>query len=77
MEVKVGIQNVSREVTVETRASAEQVEEALREALSHENGVLVLTDERGRRVLVPAATIAYVDLGSEHTRAVGFGAARP
>jgi hypothetical protein len=26
-----------------------------------------LTDEKGRKVLIPAAQIAYVDLGSEHT----------
>ena len=35
---------------------------------------LVLTDEKGRKVLIPATQIAYVELGSEHARAVGFGA---
>jgi hypothetical protein len=74
MEVKVGIQNVAREVTVDTRGTADEVEQALREALGRENGVLILTDEKGRRVLIPAGTIAYVDLGSEYARAVGFGA---
>ena len=34
----------------------------------------VSTDEKGRKVIIPAAQIAYVELGSEHTRAVGFGA---
>jgi hypothetical protein len=34
--------------------------------------VFTLVDDKGRKVLIPAAGIAYVDLGSEHVRAVGF-----
>ena len=33
-----------------------------------------LIDDKGRKVLIPAAQVAYVDLGAEHARAVGFGA---
>ncbi len=72
MEIKVGIQQVNREIVVETSESAEAVEKALREAIADES-VLTLTDERGRRVLVPALKIAYVDLGEENARHVGFG----
>ena len=32
-----------------------------------------LTDTKGRTVLVPVDKIAYVDLGQEHVRPVGFG----
>ncbi len=32
-----------------------------------------LTDEKGRRVLVPADKLAYIDLGRQKTRPVGFG----
>jgi len=35
--------------------------------------VLTLTDERGRKLIVPARTIGYLDLGQEHARPVGFG----
>lgn len=73
MEVKVGIQNIGREVVVDTTASAASVEQALTEALKAD-GVFTLTDDKGRKVLVPAAGIAYVDLGAEHARVVGFGA---
>jgi len=72
MEVKVGIRNVTREVALETKASADDVEKALGAALAA-GGVFTLTDEKGRRVLIPAAQIAYVDLGLEHARPVGFG----
>jgi acetylornithine/succinyldiaminopimelate/putrescine aminotransferase len=73
MEVKVGIRDVPREVIVETTESAADVQKALEAALANDE-VFVLTDERGRRVLIPTAGIAYVDLGSEHARPVGFGA---
>ena len=33
-----------------------------------------LTDSRGRRVLVPADKLAYVELGEQEARRVGFGA---
>jgi hypothetical protein len=37
-------------------------------------GVLTLVDERGRRVLVPADKLAYVEITENETRKVGFGA---
>ncbi len=73
MEVKVGIRDVPREVIVETTANASDVQKALETALANDE-VFVLTDERGRKVLFPARGIAYVDLGSELSRPVGFGA---
>lgn len=73
MEIKVGIQHVAREVIVESPATAAEVERQLEDALGKES-LFVLTDERGRKVLIPAVHIAYVDLGQEHVRAVGFGA---
>jgi len=72
VEIKVGIQHVNREVVVETTETAADVERAFSEAIESQ-GVFALTDERGRRVLVPSSKIAYVDLGEEHARKVGFG----
>ena len=73
MEIKVGIVESPRELTVETEISATDVEADLAEALSSD-GVLKLTEKRGRIVLIPAARISYLDLGSEQVRPVGFGA---
>lgn len=72
MEIKIGIQEISRELTVETEATAAQVEKDLKQALASD-GLLTLTDEKGRKVLVPADRIAYLDLGQEKSRPVGFG----
>ncbi len=72
MEIKIGIQHVARELTVETEATAAEVESELRKALA-DGGLVALTDEKGRKVLVPADKVAYIDLGQEKTRPVGFG----
>lgn len=72
MEIKIGINNIPREVSLESEQSADEVEQALREALTSK-GLFTLTDTKGRRVIVPAEQIGYVDLGQEHARPVGFG----
>ncbi|WP_375432450.1 DUF3107 domain-containing protein [uncultured Friedmanniella sp.] len=72
MEIKVGIQHVNREVVAETTETAAAIEKAFAEAVESD-GVFTVTDERGRRVLIPSSKIAYVDLGEEHARKVGFG----
>ena len=44
-------------------------------ALGEPDGILWLTDKRGRKVAVPTAKIAYIELGSGNDdRRVGFGA---
>jgi len=72
VEIKIGIQYVNREVTVETDQSAADVEKAFGDAVSA-GSVLTLTDTRGRKVMVPGDKIAYIELGEENARKVGFG----
>jgi hypothetical protein len=72
VEIKVGIQHVNREIVLETNKSASDVEKAFSAAVGGD-GVFSLTDERGRKVLIPADRIAYLDIGEENARHVGFG----
>jgi len=72
VEIKVGIQHVNREVVIESNESAAAVEKDLAKALNG-GGLFTLTDERGRKVLIPSETIGYVDIGQEGGRHVGFG----
>lgn len=71
MEVKIGVQNAARELTVETDESAETVEKLVSDAVAGE-GVLALTDAKGRRIIVPAAKLAYVEIGHGTAGQVGF-----
>lgn len=72
MEVKIGVQNASRELVLDSPESAEDVAKAVSTALSEQDGLLTLTDSRGRTVLVPTAKLAYVEIGSPTVGQVGF-----
>ncbi|AZZ39288.1 DUF3107 domain-containing protein [Acidipropionibacterium jensenii] len=75
MEIKIGITDVPREVTIESDDSAETIEAGLRESLAQPDGLFRLNDAKGRVVLVPTRTLAYLDLGQPNQRQVGFGRA--
>ena len=74
MEVKIGVQHAPREIVLESAQSAEEVERAVADALAGKAQLLSLSDDKGRRVLVPSDRIAYVELGEPAQRRVGFGA---
>jgi hypothetical protein len=71
VEVKIGIQNAARELTIDVDETAEAVEKLVADAVSGE-GVLNLKDVKGRRVIVPVAKLAYVELGHGTAGQVGF-----
>lgn len=71
MEVKIGVQHAQRELVVDTNTSPDEIEAHLAEALAG-SGAFRLTDTKGRSVIVPADKIAYLELGSSASGAVGF-----
>ncbi|HWG98431.1 MAG TPA: DUF3107 domain-containing protein [Pilimelia sp.] len=73
MEVKIGVQYAPRELVLESSQTPEEVERTVTEALTGD-GVLSLTDERGRRVIVPVSKVAYVEIAEAAPRPVGFTA---
>ena len=75
MEVRIGVQHANRELTLESTQSSDEIQELVSKALSGEEKLLVLTDERGRKVVVPADKLAFVEIGEESARRVGFGSA--
>jgi hypothetical protein len=72
VEIKIGIQNIGRELTIEAKGTAQEINDSLAKAISDPNGILTLIDDRGRKLLVPAAGIAYLEIGEENHRRVGF-----
>ena len=71
MEVKIGVQNAPRELAIDTDSDAEQVEKLVAEAVAS-GGVLTLSDAKGRRIVVPAEKLAYVDITTSLSGTVGF-----
>ncbi|MFT3900731.1 MAG: DUF3107 domain-containing protein [Gordonia sp. (in: high G+C Gram-positive bacteria)] len=74
VEVKIGIVDSPRELTVQVADDSEKTFDAVSSALSGKTELLTLTDDRGSRFLVPAAKIAYAEVGSAEVRRVGFAA---
>ena len=74
MEVKIGVQYAARELVLESAQSPDDVARAVSDALRADLGVLTLVDDKGRRVLVPADKLAYVEIAENEQRRVGFGA---
>lgn len=72
MEVRVGIADSPRELVVSSGLTPEEVEAQVQDALKGDAGQLVLVDQKGARYLVPAARIAYVEIGPSDSRRVGF-----
>ncbi len=74
MEVKIGIRQSNREVVVESDLSADELADTVA-AVIRDDTILTLDDTKtkGRRVLVPAGEIAYLETGPEHQGRVGFG----
>jgi len=72
VEVKIGVQHASRELVIDSELSSEDVEAAVSKAMSSDDGVLVLADSKGRKVIVPADKLGYVEVGSPTVGQVGF-----
>jgi hypothetical protein len=71
VEVKIGVQQAQRELTVDVDESAETVEKLVEDAIAT-GGVVALNDTKGRRIVVPAAKLAYVEIGAAAPGTVGF-----
>lgn len=78
MDVRIGVVQSPKEIELELPegTDADKLTAQVEKAVGAESGVLWLTDRRGRRVGIPSARIAYVEIntGSDERR-VGFGAA--
>jgi Protein of unknown function (DUF3107) len=72
VDVKIGVTDTGRELVVTSTSTPEDVEARVAESLKSPDGTLVLVDEKGRRVIVPSAKIAYVEIAPEDVRRVGF-----
>jgi hypothetical protein len=76
VDVRIGVTQAPREVSVELAddVDREVVRKQVEAALGGAVDVLWLEDKKGRTVAIPAAKIAYVEIGSaDASRRIGFG----
>ena len=72
MEVKIGIQNIGREIVLESAQDADAIAKVVADAIA-KGTELRLSDDKGRQVIVPGNVLGYVEIGAEEVRRVGFG----
>ena len=71
MEIKIGIQNIGREIVLESAEDADAVATVVEEAIT-KGTELRLKDDKGRIIIVPGNALGYVEIGAG-VRRVGFG----
>ncbi|MGI6877990.1 DUF3107 domain-containing protein [Microbacterium sp. gxy059] len=72
MEIRIGMTNTGRELSFEIEESAEAVSGRVADALDGKASHVAFTDAKGRTYLVSASDLAYVEIGTDQTRRVGF-----
>ncbi len=72
VEVRIGITDSPRELTIELTNTADDIEATVARAL-HEGSHIAFTDEKGRRLIVPATKVGFVEVSARSERKVGFG----
>ncbi|RRJ88601.1 DUF3107 domain-containing protein [Gulosibacter macacae] len=73
MELRIGILHTARELVFETNSTAAEIEQLVAAGGSADVApVIRFTDERDRVILVNRQHLAYVEIGEESQRRVGF-----
>ena len=77
MDVRIGVIHTVKEIDIELPPDADRdkIKKKIEAALADPDTILWLTDRTGADLAVPAAKIAYIELGGgDASRRVGFGA---
>lgn len=72
MDIRIGITNSAREISFETAQSGAEVKKIVATALEEKSTFFELTDDKGNIFIIPTAGVAYVEVGTEESRRVGF-----
>ncbi len=72
VDIRIGIANSPREISFESSQTSSQVEKTVSDALESGSKFVKLTDSKGNVYLVPTESLAYLEIGSEESRRVGF-----
>ena len=72
MDVKIGIKHSPRELTFESNQSATDVYAEVSNALAAGAQLIQFNDSKGRVFIVPTESLAYLEIGADESRRVGF-----
>jgi len=72
MEIRIGIRENQRDLTFESNLSSAQISTWVSTAFASKQELVSFEDDKGKTILVPTQSIAYVEIGAEQNRRVGF-----
>jgi hypothetical protein len=72
MEIRIGIRENQRDLTFESTLSSAQISTLVSTAFASKQELVSFEDDKGKTILVPTQSIAYVEIGAEQNRRVGF-----
>ena len=72
MDIRIGISNSPREIAFESSQTLAQVEKVVSDALEAGSAFIKLADDKDKVYIVPTASLAYIEIGSEANRRIGF-----
>ena len=72
MEIRIGIREDQRDLTFESNLSSAQISTLVSTAFASKQELLSFEDDKGKTILVPTQSIAYLEIGAEQNRRVGF-----
>ena len=72
MEIRIGIRENQRDLAFETNLSSAQVSALVTNAFAAKQDLASFEDDKGKTILVSVASIAFVEIGAEQNRRVGF-----
>jgi hypothetical protein len=72
VEIRIGITNSGRELSFESSQSTAEIEKLIADALDSDKSYFTMGDDKGKSYIVPTSGLAYVEIGSEETRRIGF-----
>ena len=72
MDIRIGIANSPREINFESSQSSAEIEKIVATALDTDAKFVSLKDDKGKLYIVPTAALAYLEMGSEESRRIGF-----
>ena len=72
MEIRIGIRENQRDLAFETNLRSAQVSALVTNAFAAKQDLVSFEDDKGKTILVSVASIAFVEIGAEQNRRVGF-----
>ena len=72
MEVRIGIRENGRDLSFDSALSAKELTDKISDAIANGAPLVELADDKGKTMLIPTASIAYVEIGADASRRVGF-----